>query len=100
MPNFSTPNPVGLTTRIRRKQATAHADNAATEFVKREGNSAGMPGEMSQMVTERPNAGAVRHQDRCGVIRRPRGGGFVPIVAHDITPIDVAAGVLEMSARS
>src|SRR5580704_4687593 len=49
-----------------------------------------MPGEMSQMVTERPNAGAVRHQDRCGVIRRPRGGGFVP-VAHGVTPIDVAA---------
>ena len=49
-----------------------------------------MPGEMSQMVTERPNAGAVRHQDRCGVIRRPRGGGFVS-VAHGITPIDVAA---------
>jgi hypothetical protein len=50
-----------------------------------------MPGEMSQMVIERPNAGAGRHQDRCGVIRRPRGGGFVPIVAHGITPIDVAA---------
>jgi hypothetical protein len=50
-----------------------------------------MPGEMSQMVTERPNAGAVRHQDRCGVIRRPGGGGFVPIVTHGITPIDVAA---------
>src|ERR1019366_876938 len=51
-----------------------------------------MPGEMSQMVTERPNAGAVRHQDRCGVVRRPRGKGFVSIVAHGITPIDVAAG--------
>ena len=50
-----------------------------------------MPGVMSQMVTERPNAGAVRHYDRCGVIRRTRGGGFVPIVAHGITPIDVAA---------
>jgi len=41
-----------------------------------------MPGEMSQMVTVRPNAGAGRHQDRCDVIRRPRGGGFAPIVAH------------------
>ena len=50
-----------------------------------------MPGQMSQMVTERPNAGAVGHQDRRGVIRRPRGGGFVSIVAHGITPIDVAA---------
>src|ERR1700683_2392263 len=50
-----------------------------------------MPGVMSQMVTERPNAGAVRHYDRCGVIRRPRGGDFVPVVAHGITPIDVAA---------
>ena len=50
-----------------------------------------MPGEMSQMVTVRPNAGAVRHQDRRGVIHRPRGGGFVPIVAHGTTPIDVAA---------
>src|ERR1700683_3528130 len=50
-----------------------------------------MPGVMSQMVTERPNAGAVRHYDRCGVIRRPRGGDFVPVVAHVITPIDVAA---------
>src|SRR5580704_15042592 len=49
-----------------------------------------MSGEMSQMVTERPNAGAVRHQDRCGVIRRPRGGSFAP-VTHGITPIDVAA---------
>ena len=44
-----------------------------------------MPGVMSQMVTERPNAGAVRHQDRRGVLRRPKGGGFVPIVAHGIT---------------
>jgi hypothetical protein len=50
-----------------------------------------MPGEMSQMITERPNAGAVRHYDRCGVICRPRGGGFVSIVAHGITPIDVTA---------
>src|SRR5450759_522872 len=25
------------------------------------------------MVTEQPNAGAVRYQDRCGVVRRPRG---------------------------
>ena len=37
------------------------------------------------MVAERPNAGAIRHQDRCGVIRRLRGGRFVPIVAHRIT---------------
>ena len=41
-----------------------------------------MPGQMSQMVTERPNAGAVGHQDRRGVIRRPGGGGFASIVAH------------------
>ena len=26
-----------------------------------EGSGTGMPGQMSQMVTERPNAGAVRH---------------------------------------
>jgi hypothetical protein len=50
-----------------------------------------MSGEMPQMVTVRPNAGAVRHQDRSGVIRNPRRGGFVSIVAHGITPIDVAA---------
>ena len=31
-----------------------------------------MPGEMPQMVTVRPNADAVRHQDRRGVIRNPR----------------------------
>ena len=43
------------------------------------------------MVTERPNAGAFRHQDRCCVIRRQRGGGFAPIVALGITPIDIAA---------
>ena len=50
-----------------------------------------MPGEMSQMITERPNAGAVGHQDRCGIVRRPGGGGFASIVAHGITPVDVAA---------
>jgi len=50
-----------------------------------------MPGEMSQMVTERPNAGAIRHYDRCGLVRRPMGGGFIPIVAHAITPINVTA---------
>jgi lipoate-protein ligase A len=50
-----------------------------------------MPGVMSQMVAERPNAGPVRHQDRFAVIRRPGGGGFVLIVAHCITPTDVAA---------
>jgi hypothetical protein len=53
---------------------------------------AGMRGEMSQMVAERPNAGAIRHYDRCGVISRPRGRGFVPVAAHVITPIGVAAG--------
>ncbi len=42
------------------------------------------------MVAERPNAGAVRHYDRCVVICHPRGGGFVSIVAHGITPIDPA----------
>jgi hypothetical protein len=52
------------------------------------------------MVAERPNAGAVGHQDRCRVIRRRRGGGFVPIVAHSITPTDVAAESLGISARS
>ena len=54
---------------------------------------AGMRGEMSQMVAERPNAGAVRHYDRCGVISRPRGGGFVPFAAHRITPIDLLLGL-------
>ena len=53
---------------------------------------ASMRDEMSQMVAERPNAGAVRHYDRCGVISRPRGGGFVSIPAHRVTPIGVAAG--------
>ena len=53
---------------------------------------AGMRGEMSQMVTERPNAGAVRHYDRCGVIRRPRGQGFVSVATHGITPVVGAAG--------
>jgi hypothetical protein len=52
---------------------------------------ASMRGEMSQMVAERPNASAVRHYDRCSVVSRPRGGGFVSIAAHRITPIDVAA---------
>jgi hypothetical protein len=33
--------------RVRRKEAAAYADNAATEFIKFERNSAGMPGEMS-----------------------------------------------------
>ena len=50
-----------------------------------------MAGEMSQMVAERPNAGAVRYQDRGAVIRRPRGRGVIPIVAHGITPTDVSA---------
>jgi hypothetical protein len=54
---------------------------------------AGMRGEMSQMVAERPNADAVRHYDRCGVVHRPRRRGFVPVVAHVITPIGVAAGL-------
>ena len=49
-----------------------------------------MPGEMSQMITERPDAGAVRHENRCGVVRNPRDGGFVP-VAHGTAPIDIAA---------
>ena len=34
---------------------------------------ASMRGEMSQMVAECPNADAVRHYDRCGVISRPAG---------------------------
>ena len=41
------------------------------------------------MVTERPNAGVFRHQDRCGDIRRPRNGAFVPIAALGTAPIDV-----------
>jgi len=41
------------------------------------------------MIAERPNAGAVRHPDWCGVIRRSRIGCFVPIVAHRITPTDI-----------
>jgi hypothetical protein len=49
-----------------------------------------MRGEMSRMVTERPNAGAVRHQDRRGAIRLLKGRGFVPTVPHGITAIDVA----------
>jgi hypothetical protein len=61
-------------------------------LVKRKRNSAGMSGEMSQMVTERPNAGAVRHNDRGAVTRRrPRGGGLVSIAAHDIIPFDAFA---------
>jgi hypothetical protein len=48
-----------------------------------------MPGEMPQMVTVRPNAGAVRHEDRCGVIRNSRQEGFVLIVAHSTTPSDI-----------
>jgi hypothetical protein len=53
---------------------------------------AGMRSEVSQMVAERPNAGAVRHYDRRGVVCRPRSQGFVPVAAHVITPVDVAAG--------
>jgi hypothetical protein len=66
-----------------------YAYTATAEFVKRKWNSAAMPGEMSQMIPERPNAEAVRHQDRCGVIRNPRRQGFIPIVAHGTTPTDV-----------
>jgi hypothetical protein len=51
-----------------------------------------MPSEMSQMITERPNAGAVRHQDRRRVIRNLGREGFVTINAHGITPIHVATG--------
>ena len=58
---------------VRREESTAYADKAATVFVKRKRNGAGMPGEMSQMITERPNAGPVRHDDRRAVIRNPRG---------------------------
>ena len=61
---------------------------------------AGMRGEMSQMVAECPNADAVRHYDRCGVISRPRGRCFVPVVAHVITPIGVAAGPQKCPALS
>jgi hypothetical protein len=43
-----------------------------------------MPGEMSQMVAERPNAGAVGYHYRSAVVRRPRGRGFGSIVAHGI----------------
>jgi len=66
-------------------EATANTNGAATKFVAFEGNSPGMAREVSEMVAERPNAGAIRHQDRCGVICRSRGGRFVPIVAHRIT---------------
>jgi len=76
---------------VRREESTAYADKAATVFVEREGNSAGMPGEMSQMVAERPNAGAVGYHYRSAVVRRPRGRGVIPIVAHGITPTDVSA---------
>ena len=76
---------------MRGEEAPAYADKAATVFVKRKRNGAGMPGEMSQMVTERPNAGTVRHEDRGAVIRRPRGRRVIPIVAHGITPTDVSA---------
>lgn len=61
---------------------------------------ASMRGEMSQMVAECPNADAVRHYDRCGVISRPRGRCFVPVVAHVITPIGVAAGPQKCPALS
>lgn len=61
---------------------------------------AGMRGEMSQMGAERPNADAVRHYDRCSVISRPRVRCFVPVVAHVITPIGVAAGPQKCPALS
>ena len=61
---------------------------------------ASMRGEMSQMVAERPNADAVRHYDRCSVISRPRVRCFVPVVAHVITPIGVAAGPQKCPALS
>ena len=85
---------------VRRKKAAADADNAATEFVKLERNMASMRGEMSQMIAERPNAGAVRHQNRCGAVRRPRSQGFVPVTAHGIIPIGVAAGPRKCPALS
>jgi len=77
---------------VQRKKAATDTDNAATELVKLKGNMASMRGEMSQMVAERPNAGAVRHQNRRCVIRGPRRQDFVPVAAHGITPIDVASG--------
>jgi hypothetical protein len=36
---------------VRREESTAYADKAATVFVEREGNSAGMPGEMQTSRT-------------------------------------------------
>lgn len=47
------------------------------------------------MVAKCPNAGAVGNHNRRAVIRRPRDGVFVSIVAHGITPIDVAADCLK-----
>ena len=52
------------------------------------------------MVTERPNAGAVRHQDRCSIVRGPRGGGFVSLLLTASLRSTPLREVLEMPARS
>lgn len=83
---------------VRRKKVAADADDAATEFIAFEGNGAPVSGEMSKMVPERPDAGAVRYYDRRGGVGHPGGRVFFLIAAHGITPIDLAGGLLEISA--
>ena len=46
---------------VRSEPTKSDADNAATEFIKRGRNSAGMPSQMSQMVTVRHVRDARRH---------------------------------------
>ncbi len=51
-----------------------------------------MPGEMPQMVTERPNAGAVRHYDRSNAVSNNGNKASTPRTADDTAPILVPNG--------
>lgn len=66
---------------VQPEPTETYADNAATEFVKRWGHCAGMPSQMSQMVTVRLVCGALKHQDRRGVIGYLTDTDRVPMVA-------------------
>ena len=67
---------------VQPEPTETYADNTATEFVKHWRHSAGMPSQMSQMVTIRLVCGALRHQDRRGVIGYLTDADHVPVIAH------------------
>ena len=81
---------------VQPEPTETYADNAATEFVKRWGHGTGMPSQMSQMVTIRLVCGALRHQDRRGVIGYLTDADRVPMVAHELVS---EAGTLQTQLR-